>query len=220
MRNQYIHLKEFIAQEFSPHFINQLTSLLSKAYSSADKCDIFQHEISLENSRLLAPLEQERLADAQGLHVQHYLHLWANTQEKLNCIFEQNSKKRPHITITSSRARLTAHRILSPNKFPPNAQYRQTNALSNQYYLPISDMRNDHDKKANQVYLFILHGPLSSDKSKLGFVQIAVPSSDRREYIAVIDVYKNEEYFMNTKTEEIQDSVVITLRSDINRNLS
>lgn len=199
-----------LAEELPTNYHDALSALVAKAYKAADVAGKYAEEAG--TSRLLAPLERDRLSDAQGAFVQHYLHQWAANFSELTAGFGANSRKRQHVQIKTSRALLTPHRVLSPSAFPASAVYRDTNALANQCWLPF--VQNDAPMSDGSIYLYLLHGPSLANVNEPGFIQIALPSPANREYLAIHDIYKHTDFSISNKVEEIADTAVITLKSN------
>lgn len=157
-----------------------------------------------------APLELERLPDMQGLSAQNQLLKWARQYpDSLEATYGENKKKRPHACVCSKRLKITTHRVLKPGDFPRPADYRMSNATSNQLQLGILQPNKAFEDMA---YVYILHGPSKEVAHELGFVQIAMPDANSyRSYIAISDIYLGKE-FEKPKCESIQDKTFITLR--------
>lgn len=215
MTTQSVAFTSFINRGIHPAFTQQVASVLTFAYDEAHKrgeiTSYLQDEESKE--RLLPSLEQERLSDAQGIYAQHYLHRFASGLPGVIAEFGENTRHRPHVQIKTDFARLTSHRIKKPGDFPPYAAYRETNASDNQCWL-IEPSPTEPIENTGQVYLYLLHGPSTSEPTQLGFIQIGAPSPTGNGYIAIIDLYKHEDFSI-AQQEVVADNVVITLKTDL-----
>ena len=47
---------------------------------------------------------------------------------------------------------------------------------------------------------------------ELGFVQLALPSPQGKEYLAIQDIYMHTDFNISTKIEEIADTATVTLK--------
>jgi hypothetical protein len=203
-----MRFSRLIAEEYG----NSLSALLpniQEAYLQALLSGKRQAKDGTLMTFLLAPLESLRLSDAQGDFAQHYLHLWGEQHPMFEAGFETNKRKRNHVVVRTKRTLLTAHRVQSPSSFPPNAAYRQSNAQLNFLWLPGLQQYN---KSNGLAYLFLLHGPSISDSSRLGFLRMAAPNPEGKDYLAYHDIFIHTDFKITTQVEEIQDTAMITLK--------
>lgn len=210
MSSQTLRFSTFIEGEFG-RSIAHLRKEMQDAYREASLLGKRRLADGSLETILLAPLESIRLSDAQGEFAQHYLHKWGTEHAGLGAGFEANRRKRNHAIVRTPRALLISHRVSSPSAFPPTAIYRQSNAQQNFLWLPGIPERKEIGDVA---YLFLLHGPSLGDNSQLGFVRLAMPNPDGKDYLAHYDVYMHEDFTIFNRTEEIQDTAFVTLKTN------
>lgn len=153
----------------------------------------------------------ESLRIEQGCWTQAELHELGSSYEGHGVIasMQPNARKRSHLEIETDRLLVTTHRVRHPGQFPQHAEYRETNAASNQQWLPgLADPQVHEGAKCN---LHILHGPSEEDPAQLGFVQLAVPTSGQRSYLSIMDLFSCDD-FQPVSTEEQVPEVQIRLK--------
>ena len=161
----------------------------------------------------------ETIAIEQGAWVQCKLHQLGSrySGHGINVKLEQNSKKRAHLEIETDRILASTHRVRTPDTFPPQANYREGNAASNQLWLTgITEPQAPENSKCN---MYILHGPREDAPTELGFVQLAIPDPRQRCYLSIMDLYSSDESVSVTREEQFPE-VLVRLKKTKKTNTS
>ena len=210
MLTRTLPFSKFLDMEFPLGFQSQLPSVLAVAYAEAFQAGRTEELSEGVTVKLLPPLESERLSDAQGLFAQNAVHNLASRFPSLEANFGSNSKKRQHVQVKSENTLLTVHRVYSPESIPKTAVYRKTNAVQNIRFLSFVD--NFFEQKEYTTYLHLLHGSSIEDKSKLGFVTIAVPDYENKHCLVSKTLFLHADFVIAPNVEEIGSTAMITLK--------
>lgn len=198
MSDSYITLSRLLKEDMPDMFLNSLTKQIKDAYSQAHG----------SAEKPVPEIYLETLAIEQGAWVQCKLHELASRYGKqgIEARLEPNSKQRAHLEIETERILASTHRVRSPNMLPPPANYRESNAATNQLWLTgLVEPQAPEDSKCN---LYILHGPKEDAPKELGFVQVAVPDSRQKGYLATMTIYSTEEFVSGVVEEKIPETLI------------
>lgn len=209
METNFIKFADLLKEEIAPAF-PVIEKTIKFAYELAWHRGRESHRDGSTTLVYAAQLESIRLPDEQGIAVESGLYEELGEGfDFLDARFEANKKKRHHLEIHTGRLLLTCHRVRHPKDFPRQADYRRSNARSNQLWLPDCEYCNDVDEK---TYCFILHGPAENMRD-LGFIRLCVPDSETKSYLAWQDLYMHTDFKCSVKQEEIPNNVVLSLKS-------
>jgi|GEM_PF-6353505 hypothetical protein len=210
MLTRTLPFKKFLDMEFPLGFQSQLPLALETAYSEAFEVGRVSGLSEGGVTKLLPPLESERLSDAQGLFAQNAVHNLASRFPSLKANFGSNSKRRQHVQVRSENTLLTVHRVYAPESMPKNAVYRKTNAVQNiRFFSFVSDF---FDQDENMTYMYLLHGASIQDKSQLGFVTIAIPDHENKRCLVSKTIFMHSDYSVTSEAIEIESTAMITLK--------
>lgn len=170
--------------EFPDFFLRTLSTRIESSYKNAAQVATYK----------MPSMRLQSLSVEQGLSVQDELYQYAEkfSEVGLEPHMVPNAKKRDHLEIKTKTMLVTTHRVTYPNEFPRPADYRRSNAASNQGWLSgIQEPKAPHGSLCN---LYILHGPNEEDPSSLGFVQVAIPDSQSKSWLYIQTLFACESY--------------------------
>lgn len=202
MPDTYVPFDQLLKEELPPLFRKLIPSYLENAYSQA----------SSSAKKPLPELYRESLSDEQGLWAQCVLHGLAQgySYSGVSASLVPNKTKRSHVEIETERVLVTCHRVPRPGGRPGIAEYRASNAALNRPMLPGLDSPLAPSKSKCNIY--IIHGPDPDNPEQLGFVQLAVPDSGQKGYLAIKTLYASAAC-QTAKIEEIKDNVTLKLKA-------
>ena len=199
-------IENLVSSRFASTY-HSLIEIIALAYSEAYE-EVYNKTFN-GNFAPLAPFKKDRLPFKQGWRVEDRLHAWSRNSCGLKPQPQFNSRGKPHLSLLDERFHVTPHRVTRPGEFPRDALYRYGNAATNWYSLPGLNTLNSSERS---WYIFLLHGPFNEDRTKLGFVQLGVPAAYKREYLALITIFKAKSTPEQSQIEEIQDNATPSLK--------